>query len=258
MTVRDIQNIIESAAPLGLQESYDNSGLQVGRENDEVKGILVCLDITEEVIDEASRKGCNLVVSHHPLLFKSLRCVSDRTPQQRCVCDAISKGIALYSAHTNLDNARGGVNFEIAERIGLKKLEWLLPIPGQDAGSGVVGELAESVEAEAFLQHLKAIFKVEALRCTDPKGKQVRKVALCGGAGSFLISEAQAKGVDCFITGEIHYHDYFDAQHLLLVSLGHYESEQYTVDLLVRMLERECPGVRVEATQLNTNPIVTL
>ena len=134
----------------------------------------------------------------------------------------------------------------------------MLPIPGQDAGSGVVGELAESMEAEAFLQHLKAIFKVEALRCTDPKGKQVRKVALCGGAGSFLISEAQAKGVDCFITGEIHYHDYFDAQHLLLVSLGHYESEQYTVDLLVRMLERACPGVRVEATQLNTNPIVTL
>ena len=143
MTVRDIQNIIESAAPLGLQESYDNSGLQVGRENDEVKGILVCLDITEEVINEAARKGCNLVVSHHPLLFKSLRCVSDRTPQQRCVCDAISKGIALYSAHTNLDNARGGVNFEIAERIGLKNLEWSRGRIGRKRGGRSVSTATE-------------------------------------------------------------------------------------------------------------------
>ena len=132
---------IESVAPLRLQEEYDNSGLQVGLPDAEVRRVLVSLDITEKVVEEAVEKDCQMVVSHHPLIFRALKQLTDSTWQQRCVRLAIRSGIALYSAHTNLDNARGGVNFEIAERLGLRDVDFLQSKPGEDAGSGIVGIL---------------------------------------------------------------------------------------------------------------------
>ena len=258
MTTRRIVEALETLAPLALQEDYDNAGLQVGLPDSEVTGVLLCLDITEEVVAEAVRKGCNLIVSHHPLIFRPLKRVTDATYQQRCVMQAVRNGIALYSAHTNLDNAEDGVNYRIASLIGLHGIDWLEEKPvtaGRSCGSGVVGDLPEPEPAAAFLARLKETFGIDCLMHTDPAGKVVRRVALCGGAGSFLMDAARAKGADCFVTGEISYHHFFDADGLLLVAMGHYQSERFTVDLLRDFLVSRFPGLRVEVTGTDTNPI---
>jgi len=258
MTIRKIVDALEELAPLSLQEDYDNAGLQVGLIDDELTGVLLCLDITEDVVAEAVRLGCNLVVSHHPLIFRPLRSVTDATYQQRCVMEAVRHGIALYSAHTNLDNAEDGVNYRIASRIGLEDLEWIEEKPltgGRACGSGVIGNLPEPEGATDFLRRLKDSFGAGCLMHTDPSGLTLRRIALCGGAGSFLMDEARAKGADAFITGEISYHHFFDAGGMLLVAMGHYESEQFTKDLLHDFLAARFPGLRIEMTSIDTNPI---
>ena len=255
MKLREVTAALERLAPLRLQDEWDNSGLQVGFPESEVRGILVCLDITEEIVDEAIARKCNMIVSHHPLLFKALRQVSDATYQQRCVVKALAAGISIYSAHTSLDNAPGGVNYKIAEKLGLKDLRWLAPLEGEDGGSGLVGELPQP-EAEAdFLARVKRDFCVQNLRHSAAAGREIRRVALCGGAGAFLLGEAVRAGADCFLSGEFHYHDYFENKGVLLVELGHYQSEQFTVDLLCDWLTAQCPGVRVVKTALDTNPV---
>ena len=257
MTIRRIVDALETLAPLAYQEDYDNAGLQVGLIDDEVTGVLLCLDITEDIVAEAVRKGCNLVVSHHPLIFRPLKSVTGATYQQRCVMEAVRHGIALYSAHTNLDNARDGVNYRIASKIGLRDLEWIeeKPATGDSCGSGVIGTLPAPEKATDFLVRLKDAFGVKCLMHTDPSGLTLRRIALCGGAGSFLMDEARAKGADAFITGEISYHHFFDADGMLLIAMGHYQSEQYTKDLLHEFLAARFPDLRIEMTSIDTNPI---
>ena len=259
MTVKDIANAIEAIAPRPLQEDYDNAGLQVGTFDTDVVGVLVCLDITEDIIDEAISKGCNLVVSHHPLIFRGLKRVSDSTYQERCVVKAIMNDIVLYSAHTNLDNAEGGVNHKIAKLLGLKDTQWLEPKPqtaGCSCGSGLIGSLSEAMPAEAFLKKVKETFKVDCIMHNNPDGKIISKVALCGGAGSFLLDEAIGKGADCFLTGEMSYHNYFGHdKDILIAVIGHYQSEQYTKELFKEILLKEYPSLRVELSEINTNPI---
>ena len=196
-----------------------------------------------------------MIVSHHPLLFKALRQVSDATYQQRCVVQALSAGIAIYSAHTSLDNAPGGVNHKIAALLGLENLRWLAPMAGEDAGSGLVGELPQGEGDQAFFGRVKQLFGVESLRHSALDGREIRRVALCGGAGAFLLGDAVRAGADCFLSGEFHYHDYFENGGVLLCELGHYQSEQYTQDLLLDFLAAEFPSLRVEKTTFNTNPI---
>ena len=255
--VNDIAAAVERIAPLNLQDDYDNSGLQVGFPSAEVGKVLVCLDVTEATVQEASEKGCGLIVSHHPLLFRALRQVSDSTYQQRCAVSAIRSGIAIYSAHTSLDNAPGGVNHEIAARIGLDGAEWLSPKACRiDAGSGLVGNLPEPVEDRIFLSMLKQKFAVECLLHSQTSGRKIRRVAVCGGAGAFLLPDAIRAGADCFVCGEFHYHDYFENKGVLLAELGHYQSEQYTVDLLARIISSAFPELTVIRTSINTNPII--
>ncbi|MBQ9660942.1 MAG: Nif3-like dinuclear metal center hexameric protein [Bacteroidales bacterium] len=255
MKLREIIAALERLAPLRLQDEWDNSGLQVGFPDAETGSVLVCLDVTEEIVEEAVEKGCNLIVSHHPLLFKALRQVSDATYQQRCVVKALAAGVSIYSAHTSLDNAPGGVNHRIAEKLGLRQLRWLCPKEGEDAGSGLVGELPQPESEEDFLDRVQRIFGVECLQHSAPAGREVRRVALCGGAGAFLMHDAIRAGADCFLSGEFHYHDYFENQGVLLCELGHYQSEQFTQDLLLEYLGAHCPGLRLIKTSLNTNPI---
>lgn len=254
MKVKDIVNVIERTAPLKIQDEWDNSGLQVGFLGSEVSKVLVCLDVTEAIVEEAAAQGCQMIVSHHPLIFRPLTQVGDTTYQQRCVVRALAGGIAVYSAHTSLDNAPEGVNKRIADSIGLNDLEWLQPKEGLDAGSGVLGLLPEAIPDTEFLKRLKSIFQVECLRHSEPCGKPVQKVALCGGAGSFLMRDAIRKGADCFITGEFHYHDYFENDGMLLAELGHYQSESCTIGLLADILAKGCPGLEIIETSLNTNP----
>ncbi|MBR6183828.1 MAG: Nif3-like dinuclear metal center hexameric protein [Bacteroidales bacterium] len=255
MKLREVIAALEHLAPLRLQDEWDNSGLQVGFPESEIDQVLVCLDVTEAIVDEAIAAKCNLIVSHHPLIFKALRQVSDATYQQRCVVKALAAGISIYSAHTSLDNAPGGVNHRIAALLGLQKLRWLSPRDGEDAGSGLVGELPASEPDAAFLARVQRTFGVECLQHSALDGRQVRRVALCGGAGAFLLHDAVCAGADCFISGEFHYHDYFENQGVLLAELGHYQSEQFTQDLLLEYLHKTCPGLSVRKTAINTNPI---
>lgn len=254
VTKKQVLEALEELAPLSFQESFDNAGLQVGLVEEELSGALVCLDITEEVVAEAIRLGCNLIISHHPLVFQPLKRVTDASWQQRCVMTAIRNGITIYSAHTNLDNAVEGVNYKIASLLGLRNLEWLED-QSEHSGSGIVGDLPDSENCNAFLSRLKSIFGVECLMHSEINRETVKRIAVCGGAGSFLMDAARAKGADCFITGEISYHHYFDADGLLLVAMGHYQSEQYTMDLIRDYVLGRFPEARAVITSLNTNPI---
>lgn len=253
MKVSDVCRAIEKTAPLHLQDDFDNSGLQAGFPEAPVRKVLTCLDVTEAVVAEARERGCDMIVSHHPLLFHPLRQVSCATYQQRCVVDAICNGIAIYSAHTSLDNAPGGVNHRLASMLGLSGLSWLQPRADGAGGSGVIGSLPAPVRDYEFLSGLKDLFRVECLRHTAPCGKQIGRVALCGGSGAFLMRDALRLGADAFITGEMHYHDYFESDGMLLAELGHYQSECCTVELLRDILARELPELEVVTTNLNTN-----
>lgn len=259
MKVQEVFHALEDFAPLALQDSFDNAGLQIGLTGDvDATGVLLSLDVTEDVVAEAVQRGCNVVVSHHPLLFHPLKSITDDDYVGRTVMSAIRHGIALYAAHTNLDNAPGGVNHKMAERLGLTDLCWLQPKSGLDAGSGLVGMLPKALPAHEFISMVADTFKVPCVRHNHAAQPYISRVALCGGAGAFLISDAISQRADAFITGEIGYHRFFGHEaDLLLMEIGHYESEQYTLEILHDILHRACPELRIVYTELQTNPIIT-
>ena len=261
MKIKEVLSALERFAPLPLQESWDNAGLQVGLTETEVSGALLCLDVNEKIVDEAIRKGCNVVVSHHPLLFRGLKTISDLTDVQRTVMKAIQKGICVISMHTNMDNAKGGVNYKMAEKLGLRDVLFLAPktVDGVESGSGVIGELPEAQASDDFVLAVKKAFGVECAMCNELLRRPVRKVALCGGAGDFLLDEALKAGADAFITGEMHYHQYFGyEQQIQICVIGHYQSEQYTAEIFRDIIEKECPGVRTCIAETCTNPVLYL
>ena len=250
---------LERFAPLPLQESWDNAGLQVGLTETEVSGALLCLDVNEKIVDEAIRKGCNLIVSHHPLLFRGLKTISDLTDVQRSVMKAIQQGIAVISMHTNMDNAKGGVNFRIAQKLGLAEVSFFASklVDGQEAGSGVIGSFAEAIAADDFVLAVKKAFGVECAMCNELLRRPIKKVAICGGAGDFLLDEALKAGADAFITGEMHYHQYFGyEQRIQICVIGHYQSEQYTAEVFEEIINKACPDVKTHIAETNTNPIL--
>ena len=252
---------LERFAPLPLQESWDNAGLQVGLTETEVSGALLCLDVTEQIVDEAVRKGCNLIASHHPLLFRGLKTISDLTDVQRTVMKAIQQQICVVSMHTNMDNAKAGVNFKIAEKLGLQQVQFFASktVDGIEAGSGVVGVLAEPLAADDFVKAVKKAFDVECALCNQLLRRPIQKVAICGGAGDFLLDAALAEGADAFITGEMHYHQYFGyEQRIQICVIGHYQSEQFTTEIFRDIILRECPGVKTCIAETCTNPILYL
>lgn len=257
MRIAEVISALERFAPLPLQDGYDNAGLQVGLTDAEVTGALLCLDVTEDVLDEAHSLGFNLVVSHHPLLFHGLKQISGRSHVERCVMKAISLGIAVCSMHTNMDNASGGVSFKMAERLGLEGITFLQQT-SDGAGAGVTGTLPDGGMTDAdFLQRLKDVFHAGCVLHTQmADGHRVRRVALCGGAGAFLIADAVASGADAFVTGEIKYHEFLDhSGDIMLAAIGHYESEQYTTEIFERIIKAEFPALPVRTTKVMTNPV---
>ena len=250
---------LERFAPLPLQESWDNAGLQVGLTETEVSGALLCLDVNERIVDEAIAKGCNLIVSHHPLLFRGLKTISDLTDVQRTVRKALKSDICVVSMHTNMDNAKGGVNFRIAQKLGLQNVAFFAPksVDGIEAGSGVIGELPESQAADDFVLMVKKAFGVECAMCNELLRRPIQKVAICGGAGDFLLDDALKAGADAFITGEMHYHQYFGyEQQIQICVIGHYQSEQFTAEVFQEIIQKECPGVKTCIAETCTNPIL--
>ncbi|HCD65532.1 MAG TPA: Nif3-like dinuclear metal center hexameric protein [Prevotella sp.] len=265
MKINKVVDALEQYAPLPLQEGYDNAGLQVGlTETVEVSGALLCLDVTEQVVDEAIEKGCNLIVSHHPLIFRKLARISDENYVQRTVRKAIKNDIAIVSMHTNMDAATGGVNFKIAEKLGLKNLSFFAgekEVDGVKGGEGVIGEVSETDgwAADDLVLLLRDKFAVESVQCNQLLRRPIRRVALCGGAGSFLLDAAIQAGADAFVTGEMHYHEYFGhEQEIQICVIGHYQSEQFTSEIFKSIIEEKCPGVKCFISEINTNPIIYL
>ena len=362
MVINDVAAFIEQLAPIAYQESYDNSGLLVGDPSALLKGILVTLDVTPEVVEEAHQKGLNLIVSHHPIIFSGLKKLTGRTYVEKAVILAIKYDIAIYSAHTNLDNVKdGGVNAKIGELLELKNLKILSPLEGElvkivtfaptkdadkvresmfnagagcignydscsfniegkgtfcandnanpfvgevgelhtepevrieiivpkpklskvisamvsvhpyeevaydiypllnsfnGAGAGMVGELAEPMSEVDFLNMVKKTFNLQCVRCTNFRGKNIKKVAFCGGSGAFLIKQAIASGADIYITGDVKYHQFFDAEgKIIIADIGHFESEQFTVDIFYEYLLKKFSKFAVLKSEIKTNPI---
>lgn len=361
MNVREITAILEDFAPLSYQESYDNAGLIVGNPNMEVSGVLLAIDAIEAVIDEAINQKLNLVIAHHPIVFMGMKKLNGKNYIERAVIKAIKNDIAIYAAHTNLDNVLLGVNQQLCRKLGLinckilapknsqlkklavfvpethlqpvrqaifdagaghigeydqcsysvsgegtfragpnanpyvgqinklhtqaeRKLEVIFPNhlqapiiqamlqqhPYQEVaydiyqlenkytaiGSGMVGQLPATVEPNEFLKRMKTAFNLKMIRHTHICKSQIKKVALCGGAGSFLLDNAIAQQADIFITADFKYHQFFDADNKIIIAdVGHFESEQFTIDLIFDILTKKIPTFAIRKTSINTNPI---
>lgn len=362
--IKDVAAYLESIAPRHLQESYDNAGLIVGNPESEVTGVLVTLDCTEAVVLEAIKRKCNLIVAHHPIVFKGLKRLTGQTYVERVVILAIQNQVAIYAAHTNLDNVYHGVNQKIASKIGLVETRILAPKSGtlsklvtfvpeanteavlsalhaagagqigaykncsfsqtgtgrfeptegtnphigkagqaekvteirievilpshlegqvlhalrsahpyeeaayylsrlenhnQEVGAGMIGELAEPIEPLAFLRRLKGQMQISVIRHTAISDRPIRRVAVCGGAGSFLLADAVRQRADAFISADFKYHEFFDAEgKILIADVGHYESEQFTKDLFVEVLTKNFATFAINFSETDTNPILYL
>lgn len=361
MKIQEVLTYLESIAPRAYQESYDNSGLLTGDAQATLKSALITLDCTEAVVEEAIAKNCNLIISHHPIIFKGLKKLTGSNYIERTIIKALKNDIAIYAIHTNLDNVHTGVNKKIAEKLGLINLQILSPkkatlsklttfIPtehadkvlnslyeagagqignytncsfqvagtgtfkpneiarphtgeagkhelteevraevifpshlekqilsalrihhpyeevayyltslsndNQEVGSGMVGELEEAMEPIDFLKRLKNSMSLTVIRHTTLSTKKVKKVAVCGGSGSFLLPDAIKIGADFFVTADFKYHEFFDAEgRLTIADIGHYESEVYTKDLLGELLTKKFPTFAINFSTTITNPI---
>lgn len=332
MKIKELLHWLESVAPPAYQESYDNSGLIVGDPEAEIKGVLTSLDATEAIVKEAIERGCNVIVAHHPIVFKGLKQLTGQNYVERTIIAAIKNDVAIYAIHTNLDNVfHQGVNSKIAEKIGLqntailapkrelKKLSAILPAefavkaqeavrelglavqaglfagqklevvfhgPAQGAilnalrntlgqmpvydvvalenksvevGSGLIGTLAEAMPESEFLQHLKTVMQAGCVRHTRLLGRKVQRVAVCGGAGSFLLGQAIAQQADVFVTADYKYHEFFDADgRTVIADIGHFESEQYTIDLIYEIISGKFSTFALHCAKTNTNPVLYL
>ncbi|MGF1532207.1 MAG: Nif3-like dinuclear metal center hexameric protein [Bernardetiaceae bacterium] len=251
-TVQDLTDRLEKLAPLPLQASYDNAGLLVGDAHAVLTGVLVSLDATEAIVHEAQERGCNLIVSHHPIIFSGLRQITGRTYVERSVMAALRARVSLYAIHTNLDQVWEGVNARLCQQLGLEPEAFL----DESSGAGMLGVLPEAMPEPDFLAHLKASLRLPLVRHTALRHRPVQRVAVCGGAGSFLLEHAVAAKADFFITSDYKYHQFFDAQgRIVIADVGHYESEIGTVDLLLDYLGEHFPDLPAYATQQVTNPV---
>ncbi|MDG5766876.1 Nif3-like dinuclear metal center hexameric protein [Balneolales bacterium ANBcel1] len=287
--IHHILGFLEEWAPQSTKLEYDNVGLLVGDGNQPVERILTCLDVTPEVVDEAVETRTDLIIAHHPLIFRKLSRITPADTTGSLLYRLIKADIGLIAAHTNLDAASEGVSFVLAERLGLKNQRFLkqdespvdVPPSGagagrtgghtsRDAGSGTAGEAAEFPKAtgfgvigefdqplrpEEFLKHVAQQLDSRGIRYAGSPD-EITRVAVCGGSGSFLKDEAVRQKADAFVTADLKYHDFFlEAPDVLLVDAGHYESEVPVVGLLRDRLRNRFPGLAISSTQVNTNPV---
>ena len=256
MKVRDITSLIEAFAPLSLQESYDNSGLIVGRADDEVHNILLAVDVTEEVIAEAVSEGCDMIITHHPIIFHALKRFNSASQTERCVEEAIRRGIVLYAAHTNLDSTPQGMSWRVGEMLGLEQMEVLQPTSAEGAGFGVVGQLPSAVPAKEFMREVMDRFGVKALRHSDIVKEKVQRVAICTGSGGSLIDEARRSGADIYLTADLRYNDFMRHENaIILADMGHFESEYCAIQILFDILSKKIPIFAVRKSVRSRNPI---
>lgn len=250
ITIGEVVGCLDTIFRPELQEDYDNAGFLLGDSRAHYRGALVALDLTPAVVEEAMKEGLNLIVTHHPFIFSGLKRITDRTEAGRLTMTLIQNGIAVYAAHTNLDNLPWGVNGALSGKLGLVNCKIL---QGDEVGAGMVGELPEAMEADRFLLEVKALTGQPSLRTSahDPKRK-VKRVALCGGSGSFLIGNAIAAKADLYITADLKYHDFQRAEgRIILADAGHYETEQFAKEIISRAISEKFSNFacRISRTQ---------
>lgn len=254
MLLKQIIDIIESVAPRGQQEAWDNSGLQVGDSSREISSVLLTVDVSEAVVREAIKEGCELIISHHPLLFHGLKHLTGSTPQERCVALAVKHDVAIYSAHTSLDNALHGVSGKMAEKIGISEYKILVPQADNcRVGLGVIGELPTAMPLQAWLEHVREVFGATYVRYTTGRTELIRRVALCGGAGAEFMQEAIAAGADTYLSADMKYHEMQAAAgQIVAVDIDHWISEQFTREIFAEMLLDKLP---VRFAQSDASPV---
>jgi len=254
LVLEKIIDIIESVAPLSHQEEWDNSGLQIGHKDADIASVLCCTDVTEAVIDEAVNRNCQLVISHHPLLFHAIKTIQGCSFQERVVESAIRNGIAIYSSHTAMDVWIHGVSGRMAEKLGISDYSILSPTISAEVGLGVIGELEKPVPIEQFLAQVKEIFHVPAIRYTRSVTASIKRVALAGGACAELVDTAVDAGADAFISADFRHHEFLQADgRIMVLDIGHFESEQYTKEIF-RDLLRELP-VDIYLSEADRSPV---
>ena len=259
MKIRELTDYLESIAPLHLQESYDNAGLLTGKFEWEVTGVMTALDATEAVIDEAIEKGCNVVVSHHPIIFKGVKKVNGYHYIEKVIIKAIKSDIALYAIHTNLDNVlKDGVSTEMCKRLNLSDVK-ILAVKDQsepEIGLGAIGYLQSAMPAEDCLTYIKDKMNAQLIRHTALLDKEIHKVAVCGGSGSSFLQHAIRQKADIYISSDFKYHEFFESNsEIIIADIGHYESEQFTIELLFGLLKKKISNFALFCTSVTTNPI---
>ena len=253
--VKDVTEVIEAFAPLSLREKWDNSGLCVGSPDAEVSSVLLGLDCTEELVDEAVACGADMIVTHHPLIFSGLKRISPEDQVGAAVIKAVKAGISIYAAHTSADKVISGVSGAMAARLGLADVE-ILDEDGEGTGLGVVGNLPQPISSEEALELVKKAFNLKALRCSRPLEDNISRIAMCGGSGGSLIAAARRSGAQLYISGDISYHNFFTPEDFMIMDIGHYESEIEIVDILFSLLRKNFPTFAVRITQnIYSNPI---
>jgi len=238
MKVAEVIGAIEEFAPLGIQESWDNSGLQIGSPDADVTGILLGFDCTPSLIAEAVEKKCNLIITHHPLLFSGLKRIYPEDFTGHCVIDAIKYGINIYAAHTTADKVIAGVSGALARRLGLQNIKVLCP-EDEGIGLGAVGEWSEPKGAKEALEYIKSALELPALRHSALIDTPISRVAMCGGAGASLIENAKDAGAQLYLCGDISYHHFFVSRDFMIADIGHFESEVEIVEILHGVLQKK-------------------
>ena len=255
MRVKDIIKVIEDFAPLSIQEGWDNSGLCVGSPEDDVTSVLLALDCTPELVDEAVACGADMIVTHHPLIFSGLKKISPEDMVGEAVIKAIRAGISIYAAHTSADKVLEGVSGAMAAKLGLVNVT-VLDEDGEGTGLGAVGDLPQPMTAEQAVAFVKDRFALKAMKTSRPSDGMISRVAMCGGSGGSLIKAARKAGAQLYISGDISYHNFFTSDGFMIMDIGHYESEIEIVDILFSLIKKNFPTFAVRITQnINSNPI---
>ena len=253
--VKDVTAVIEEFAPLSIQEKWDNSGLCIGSPSAPVKSVLIGLDCTSELVEEAIACGADMIVTHHPLIFTGLKRISPDDMVGEAVIKAIKAGISIYAAHTNADKVIAGVSGAMAAKLGLQNVE-ILSEDGEGTGLGVVGEFPDALTADQTVKIVKERFGLKTLRTSKPVDGLIKRVAMCGGSGGSLIAAAKASGAQLYLSGDISYHNFFTSEGFMLMDIGHYESEIEIVDILFSLIKKNFPTFAVRITQnMHSNPI---
>ena len=261
MKVSEIREILDKWMPISTAEDFDNVGLLVGDLNSEVKNILVTLDTTLNVVDEALDKDCNLIVSYHPIIFNGLKKITtDSGYVQKSVIKAVKNNISVYAIHTSLDNHPEGISYFLSKKIGLKKISTLIPkIDNKNnfkIGMGTKGELIEPMEENNFFDLIKNKLELKYLRHSVKLNKKISKVSIVVGSGSFAIKNSLDSNVDAFITSDLKYHNFYEADNkAILVDIGHYESENHIKLIIKEFLIKKLPNFTILLSEQNINPV---